>query len=173
MRDDDRRGLVRCAALALLAVWSVAGCRNPETAAPVVVRDPNYLVVRPIRREPDADHTIPVDLPYSGGGQGFASATPLFDLTSFDLRRVEYAGGRTSVVGEAAIWLPLTPEGSRRLQEWSASHIGEQLGMFLKGRLVAAPVVRSAVSGGLPLAVAGKTEGDRVLRELRGGGAAE
>ena len=159
--------------LAVLAVWSVPGCGDPKAAAPVVVRDPSYLVVRPIRREADADHTIAVDLPYSGAGYGFASTTPLFDLTAFDLRRVEYAGGRTSVVGEATIWMPLTPEASRRLQEWSASHIGEHFGVFLKGKLIAAPVVRSAVSGGIPLAVPSKSEGDRILKELRGGGAAE
>jgi hypothetical protein len=168
-----RRSISRSFALAVVGGLTVLGCQRQETAAPVIVRDPSYLVVRPIRREADAEHTIPVDLPDAGAGYGFASTTPLLDLSSFELGRVEYAGGRTSVVGEATIWMPLTPEGSRRLQEWSSSHVGEHLGMFLKGKLVSAPVVRSAVSGGVPLAVPSKSEGDRVLKELRNGGAPE
>jgi hypothetical protein len=45
--------------------------------------------------------------------------------------------------------------------------------MFLKGKLVAAPQVRSRMGGGLPLRVSSKSEGDLVLKELRGGGAIE
>ena len=169
----SRSGMSRFAALALAAALGAGGCGNPETSASVVVRDPDYLVVRPIRREADAEHTIGVDLPGAGAGYGFASTTPLLDMSSFDLGRVAFAGGRTSIVGEATIWIPLVPEASRRLQEWTSSHVGEHLGMFLKGKLVAAPIVRSAVSGGVPLAVPSKSEGDRVLKELRNGGASD
>src|SRR5262249_21667566 len=97
-----RRGLA-LAASAILA----AGCARQEARAPVVVRNPDYLVVRPIRREADAEHTIRVELPYSGAGYGFASAEALLNLNSFDLAAAGFSGGRTSVVGEATIWLPL------------------------------------------------------------------
>ena len=134
------------------------------------MRNPDYLVVRPIRREADADHPTRVDLPYSGAGYGFAASAVLLDMNSVNLKAVDFAGGRTSVVGEATIWLPLTPEGSRRLESWSAHPDGEFLGIFLKGKLVAAPQVKSRISGGIPLRVASKREGDLVLRELRNGG---
>lgn len=165
-----RRVLCSAAALAILA----AACRGPEgKPSAVSVRDPGYLVVRSIAREADSEHTIRVDLPYAGSGYGFASSEALFDLTAFELGGATVLGGRTSIVGEATIWLPLKPDASRRLEDWSARHTGERLGIFLEGRLVAAPQIKSAVGGGMPLAVAGKTEADSVLKRLRAGGAAE
>jgi hypothetical protein len=161
------RGLVGLLAFAL-AAWA---CHEQETKPKtVVVRNADYLVVRPIRREADAEHSLLVDLPYSGAGYGFASSTALLDMNAIDLGAVGFAGGRTSVVGEATIWLPLTPEGSRRLGAWSARSRGELLGIFLRGQLVAAPQVESTMSGGLPLRVKSKSEGDKVLEELRNGG---
>jgi hypothetical protein len=156
-------------AVLVAAVFSVA-CQE-AARAPVVVRNPDYLVVRTIRREADAEHTMPVDLPEAGGGSGFASTRPLLDMSSFDLGAASFLGGRTSIVGEATIWLPLKPDDSRRLEEWSSKHPGEPLGIFLKGKLVAAPQVRGAIGGGIPLRVASKSEGDQVLEELRAGGA--
>ena len=141
--------------------------------AHVVVRNPDYFVARPIQREADAEHTIRVDLPYSGAGYGFASDAALLDLNSIVLDGVAFSGGRTSLAGEAALWLPLTPEGSRRLEAWSAAHTGEYLGLFLKGKLVSAPKIKSQIGGGIPLRVASKSEGDLVLEELRSGGAAQ
>lgn len=160
-----------CAALLTAGMFLFVGCGKGAKPAPVVVRNPNYLVVRSITREPDAEHTIQVDLPYSGAGYGFASDAPLLDLTSIDAGAAAFAGGRTSVVGEAAIWLPLTPAGSRRLEAWSAQHDGEFLGIFLKGKLVSAPRIHGTVGGGIPLRVTSKSEGDLVLKELREGGA--
>lgn len=164
------RGAVAALAWALV----VLACQKPGTETPgVVVRNADYLVVRPIRREADAEHTIGVDLPFAGGGYGFASSSKLLDMTSFNLGAAEFSGGRTSVVGEATIWVPLTPEGSRRLEEWSARSEGQFLGIFLKGKLVAAPQVKSRIGGGFPLRVTSKREGDLVLKELRSGGATE
>ena len=159
--------------LALAAsVFFAAGCARQEAQTPVVVRNPDYLVVRPIRREADAQHTIRVELPYSGAGYGFASAEALLDLNSFNLAAAGFSGGRTSVVGEAMIWLPLTGEGSRRLEAWSSGTGEKRLGIFLNGKLVAAPEIKSAIGGGIPLRVASKSEGNRVLEELRNGGVA-
>jgi hypothetical protein len=155
---------------AALAFGLVFGCARREVAF-VVVRNPEYLVARSIRRDADAEHTLRVDLPRGGGGFGFASTEPLFDLRDVDLAGAEFAGGRTSLAGEATIWLPLTAEGRRRLEEWSSRNAGDRLGIFLDGRLVAAPQVKAAIGGGIPLAVASKHEGDAVLARLRNGGA--
>jgi len=150
----------------------VCACRKPDTtSAPVAVRNPDYLVVRSIQREADAEHMDRVELPYSGAGYGFASSVALLDLNSVDLGAVAFAGGRTSIAGEATLWLPLTPEASRRLADWSSRHAGEYLGIYLEGRLVAAPRIDGAPGGGIPLRVKSKRDGDRVLEELRRGGA--
>ena len=152
-----------------------SACSRPQPVAHVDVRNPEYLVVRTITREADAAHTMPVELPYEQVRQGFASTEPLLDLRSCEPGGATFAGGRTSVVGEATIWLPLTPEGSRRLEDWSRrpERQYQYLGIFLKGRLIAAPRATSPLSGGIPLRVASKSDGDRVLRELRSGGVAE
>jgi hypothetical protein len=168
-------GRVRRSGAVAIAAWATLFLACGEAAKParVVVRNPDYLVARSITREADAEHTMRVELPYSGAGYGFASDATLLDLNSIDLAAVAFAGGRTSLVGEAAIWLPLTPEASQRLEAWSAAHAGEYLGIFLKGRLVAAPQIKSRIGGGIPLRVPSKSEGDVVLRELRSGGAAQ
>jgi hypothetical protein len=155
-------------AFVVLTLLAAASCGD-RTPAPVVVRDPSYVVVRPIRREPDAEHTIQVDLPMAGGGYGFASAAPLLDMSSFDLARAEFAGGRTSTVGSATIWLPVTAEGNRRLQEWFSRSRGEMLGVYVKHRLVAAPTV-NGVGGGIFIPVPNKADGSVLLKELRNGG---
>src|SRR5262245_24271415 len=160
-------------AVAASALFALA-CGGPEAETTrVVVRNPEYLVVRPIRREADAEHTIRVDLPHAGAGYGFASSAALLDLNSFDVGAAAFSGGRTSVVGEATIWLPLTPEGSRRLEDWSSTPGEKRLGIFLNGKLVAAPEIKTRIGGGIPLRVASKSDGDRVLKELRNGGVAE
>jgi hypothetical protein len=154
---------------AAVSALLLLSCGREAERAPVAVRNPDYLVVRPIQREPDAEHTLPVEFPFSG----YASAAPLLDLRSINIPGVTFAGGRTSVVGEATLWLPLTPEGSQRLETWSAAHKGDSLGIFLRGKLVAVPQIKGSFGGGIPLRVASKTEGDLVLKELRNGGAAQ
>ncbi len=147
-------------------------CRKPEAnEAPVVVRNPDYLVVRSIQREADAEHMDRVEFPYSGAGYGFASSVALLDLNSVDIGAVAFAGGRTSIAGEATLWLPLTPEASRRLADWTSRHAGEYLGIYIEGRLVAAPRIDGTLGGGIPLRVKSKRDGDRVMEELRRGGA--
>ena len=166
---------LRRAAGALAMVASallVYACQKQDAQpAHVIVRNPDYLVVRTIKREADVEHTTRVELPYSGAAYGFASSSALLDLNSIDLGAAAFAGGRTSIAGEATIWLPLTPEGSRRLADWSGQHAGDHLGIFLKGKLVAAPLIEARIGGGIPLRVASKREGDLVLAELRNGGA--
>ena len=104
-------GAVAVAASALFAF----ACHK-EAANPVrVVRNPGYFTARPIQREADAEHTILVELPYSGAGAGYAADAPLLDLDSIVLDAVAFSGGRTSLAGEATLWLPLKPEASRRL----------------------------------------------------------
>jgi len=147
-------------------------CGRQEAPERVAVRNPDYFAARPIQREADAEHTIQVELPYSGAGVGYASDAPLLDLNSVVLEAVGFSGGRTSLAGEATLWLPLKPEASQKLETWSAQHTGEYLGIFLKGKLVSAPQIKSRISGGIPLRVPSKSEGDLVLKELRGGGGA-
>jgi len=159
------RSIGRLAWIAATLPLVACGGRPP---GPVAVRDAGYLVARPIQSVGDATHTIQVELP--DRRPGFAATEPLLDMSSFDLRAAEFAGGRTSVVGEASIWVPLKPEARPRFADWVAHADGDVLGIFLRGKLVTAPRVRDPI-GGILVPVKGKGEGDRVLAELRNGGA--
>ena len=71
--------------------------KKDANPARVAVRNPDYFAARPIQREADAEHTIQVELPYSGAGYGYASDAPLLDLNSIVLERSSSrAGGRAS-----------------------------------------------------------------------------
>ena len=121
-----RIGVGVSVAASLLAL----ACGRQEAPERVAVRNPDYFAARPIQREADAEHTIQVELPYSGAGVGYASDAPLLDLNSIVLEAVEFSGGRTSLAGEATLWLPLKPEAvksskrgrrSTRASTWASS----------------------------------------------------
>jgi hypothetical protein len=163
----------RPVAVAASALLFLACQKEGSTPVQAVVRNPEYLVVRSITREADAEHTTRVEFPYAGAGYGFASTVALLDLNSIELGAVGFAGGRTSVAGEATLWLPLTAGGTQRLEDWSAHHEGDYLGIFLRGKLVAVPRIESKIGRGIPLRVRSKSEGDVVMHELQNGGAVQ
>jgi preprotein translocase subunit SecD len=175
LRMPDRRLAVRRAMTALMLLAVAAACRKAEPPArqPVVVRNADYLVLRSLTREEDAEHKTRVQMPYSGAGYAFAAATPLVDLNGFVLADAHLADGGADLAGGVAILMPLTPEGSRALEAWSTQHTGELLGVFLKGKLVDAPRVQSRISGVIPLRVASQAEAQSVLKELAKGGKSE
>ncbi|HYW45652.1 MAG TPA: hypothetical protein VE959_22500 [Bryobacteraceae bacterium] len=47
--------------------------------------------------------------------------------------------------------LTLTDAGSQKLLETTRKNIGNRIGVVLNGRLLAAPVIRAAISNGIPI----------------------
>lgn len=171
--------ILRFALIVLTGVTAgvAAACRAAEsTHQPVIVRNPDYLVLRSLSREPDAGHPTPVTLPYEGAGRAYASREKLLDLNSFELSGAKAVRGSSGdgSEGSLAILIPLNPAGQRALGEWTSNHIGGQLGVFLEGTLIEAPHVRGridrviAIKGSL-----GNAQVERIAAALKRGGVPE
>lgn len=62
---------------------------------------------------------------------------------------LEFAGSQTGQLSnEPMVTVRFTPEGSDLFAEITRAHVGEQLGIFLDGELLSAPVINEAIVGG-------------------------
>ena len=151
----------------------LGACHVREDKHAPVARHPEYLVVRSITPEPEPGlhHLRRVVLP--GGRTAFAGDTPVLDLNSFIFADARLANdGKVGIAG-VSIWIPLTAEGAHRLLEWKAQYAGETLGVFLKGKFVDVPWVKSRSLDGFSVELTDSTEATAVLNELHAGGASE
>ncbi|NCT02043.1 protein translocase subunit SecD [Candidatus Parcubacteria bacterium] len=62
---------------------------------------------------------------------------------------LEFAGSQTGqLANEPMVAVRFTDEGAKLFAEITAAHVGEQLGIFLDGELLSAPVINEAITGG-------------------------
>ncbi|MEV7548513.1 precorrin-3B C(17)-methyltransferase [Amycolatopsis sp. NPDC089917] len=69
---------------------------------------------------------------------------PVF-LTGADLGK---ANARLDQSGSSMVGLSFTDAGSRKWAEWTAANVGKQVAMVLKSRVLTAPMIQSAITGG-------------------------
>ncbi|HPF71049.1 MAG TPA: hypothetical protein PLQ13_10285 [Candidatus Krumholzibacteria bacterium] len=96
------------------------------------------------------------------GQAWFAAPEVLLDQDSF--------GAATARPGEGDTWfvdITMTPDGRDRLAELTMAHKGERLGMFIEGKLVAAPEIRATITEGRAL-VTGRFTADEARRIAAG-----
>ena len=87
----------------------------------------------------------PADEPApSGGGPVPAAATPLFD----GAEGITSAGVVNDTPGVPALTIKLSAVASEALAAFTTQHIGEYLVLVLDGRVLAAPIVDSPITGG-------------------------
>jgi hypothetical protein len=82
----------------------------------------------------------------SGAGQTewhFLEAQPLLDETSLKSAAVGKDGN-----GKPQIELTFTDAAARQFSEITARNIGKRIGILIDGRLVSAPIMRTAITGG-------------------------
>ena len=87
-----------------------------------------------------AEHTAVVD----GTTLSYNAADRILDLrhlkpSSAEVRPPQYEGGHP------VVWICTTPEGGKLLHAWTSQHVGQQLGVFVDGRLISAPHIMSAI----------------------------
>ena len=173
-RDSSCRKVARSSGVAIF-VLVVASCDpfvgevsiKKQSGPPIVVVDPDYVIVRPVttRRTEGAASAV-----VYGQTLYFQPAQRILDLNQLDLRTaaVEETSGpiRSHVVS-----ITTTPGGAEALREWTSTHLNQQLGIFLDGHLISAPVVRSPISDMILLdGDFTEPQAEAVLARLRRGG---
>jgi hypothetical protein len=134
---------------------------------PVPVVNPDYVILRPVSTAPmpgASDATI------YGGTIYFRASDRILDLRHFDVSTAKLEDGsrRESYV----ISIHTTPEGSQLLRAWTSSHLEEQLGVFLDGRLISAATIKSSIDEMIVLdGEFTKPEAEAIMRRLHQGGA--
>lgn len=147
--------------------------RISNVSPPVVVTNPDYLVVRSLRLESDADHPTRVDLPYAGAGYAFASREKLLDLNDFVLTDVRFmtkdVEGRP--LDRPSLLIPLKSLSGQKFSKWTSGHVGLKVGIFLAGKLIEAPEIRSRIDAAIPItSIPDQVGAKNVLGVLQRGG---
>ena len=131
--------------------------------------DPAYVVARPLFEQsaPAATSTASVN-----GETFYFSSAKLLDLANFDFRN-PITQQNQGYPERTVIALKLTPEGSHILGAWSERNIGKRLGIFLDGKLIQAPEIKSRIEAVVPIGTDfSREEAASVVARLRRGGAA-
>ncbi|MEU3625380.1 SecDF P1 head subdomain-containing protein [Amycolatopsis coloradensis] len=90
-------------------------------------------------------------------------------LTGADLSKAKAQLDTQS--GGTIIGLSFTPAGARTWGEWTAANVGKQVAMVLKSRVLTAPTIQSAITGG-ETQITGKftlDEARQLARDIAGG----
>lgn len=89
----------------------------------------------------------------SVNGESITKQEPFVDtgLTGryLETASLEFAGGNSGQLSnEPLVAVRFTDEGGELFAEITGAHVGEQLGIFLDGELLSAPVINEAITGG-------------------------
>lgn len=90
-------------------------------------------------------------------------------LSGADVSRVDAAVDPRT--GSSVINLSFTAKGAQTWAEWTGQHVGRQVAMVLKSRVLTAPIVQSAITGG-ETQISGKftlPEARQLARDIAGG----
>ena len=158
---------MRPSAILLLAVaMAAAGCNRSTAERRVSVVDPDYVVLRPVTTTPaDGASSAFVD----GLTVYFKPAERVVDLRDIDPRTVRVMKGPLDT---CVVTVSMTPEGNRRLAEWTSANINRRLGIFVDNRLIEAPRVKSRVTNGFGInGDFTRSEAEAIAARLRRGGA--
>jgi preprotein translocase subunit SecD len=90
------------------------------------------------------------------------------DLPRLELRASDVTAVRVLHVGDSqdalSLDVSLTPDAGRRLEAFTAAHVGERVAILVDGETVMTPEVRDAIAGG-HLEIGGSSAGE--LRDIR------
>ncbi len=139
---------------------------SPAAAQPQRVANADYVVLRPLQQKP-FDGALHADL--SGETFYFADRDVILDLRDLDLDSAEVSEAHA---GKYGVRLPTNTPGDEKLKTWTSANVGRQLGIFVGGRLITAPWIRTPISGLVYLDdVFSKDEAAKVVERVKRGGA--
>ncbi|HEV7242167.1 MAG TPA: hypothetical protein VGQ36_23250 [Thermoanaerobaculia bacterium] len=161
---------------ALLVVLLVLGCDgfvgevriDKPRGAPVAIADADYLILRPVSTAPGPGLTAAT---VHGQTVYYNPTTRIMDLRHLDPRTAKVDEGRA---GTHVVPIETTPEGDRLLGTWTSANLEKQLGVFLDGRLISAPHIRTKITGMIVVEdELTKDRAEAILARLQRGGAAD
>jgi preprotein translocase subunit SecD len=133
----------------------------------VAVVDPDYLVLRPV-----TSVAGPGSATASVYGQTvhYEPTARILDLRHFDPRTAKI---EEALPGTYAVSIRTTHEGNRLLGEWTAANLERQLGVFVDGKLISAPHIKSKITDMIVIEDDfTRPQAEAVVGRLRRGGAA-
>jgi preprotein translocase subunit SecD len=157
---------------AMAVILSVTTCgfpaQPPEKRASgpsTAVVDPDYVILRPVYRS-----SITGATPATIYGQPvyFLRSERILDLRHLDLKSVAVI---ETPYGSYAISANTNPAGKGLVRAWTSAHLGKQLGVFVDGRLISAPVIRSTIED-IVVTDFSKPAAEAIAARMRCGGAA-
>jgi hypothetical protein len=116
----------------------------------------------------NADTNSPVDVMIESQGGRQPRRLRVLRPVLMDGSAVAHAGIQLETNGTRTIGIELTAEGGRRFESITASNIGRRIAIVAGGRVLSAPMIRSAVPGG-ELQITGNlsaAEADNLVTEL-------
>ena len=93
-------------------------------------------------------------------------------VTGYELVSGQIGTRAKELTGEPMVLLGFNPEGTRKLAEWSRTHVGQPLAIVLDKKVISAPIVREAITDGAASISGGKMtwrEAERIALLLRYG----
>jgi hypothetical protein len=138
----------------------------PRRTNAIRIVNPDFIVLRPLQNQPTT-HTAAASI--YGKRLYFDPSDRILDLRQLVPETATIHGGPE---GTFVIIIDTTAEGAKALNAWTSTHLNQQLGVFVDNRLIDAPVIRSAIDGGI--AISGrftKPQAEEVKRRLLRGGA--
>ena len=141
-----------------------------STRPPIAVADADYVILRPVLLEPSAGALAAT---VYGSNIYYQPSERIIDVRHLDLRTVQVQERSGAAVPEYAVSIHTTAAGAELLGRWTTTHLEQRLAVFLGGRLISAPFIKSAISEMIVLE-GGFTKGDaeNIANRLRRGGAA-
>ncbi|HEV2719965.1 MAG TPA: hypothetical protein VG323_08095 [Thermoanaerobaculia bacterium] len=129
------------------------------------VANPDFVVFRAVGTDPSAGSaTVSMD----GRTYHFNPAERVVDLREID---ADSCRAERTPLGGWAVYGKLTPDGGRKFGQWTLAHINQQLGIFVGGRLISAPFIRSRIDDAFVIEGAfTQAEVEEVVARLRSGG---
>ena len=135
--------------------------RPKPKGPPVPIVNPDYVVFRAVSETPLPDGR---EATVYGRTVYYREDERILDLRHLDPRTVE--------LEDDSIVINTMPEGDPLLQNWTTAHVGQMLGIFIDGKLIAAPRIMSKISDTVVLTGDfGREEAAAIAARLRRGGA--
>ncbi len=135
-------------------------------AQPQRVKNAGYVVLRPLQ-EKSFDSALHAEV--YGSTFYYADRDVILDLRDLDL---DSAKTEELSAGRYIVTLSTNAPGGAKLRSWSSANVGHNLGIFVDGRLISAPVLRTPLSDFVYLdGEFSKDEAEKVVERLKRGGA--